>query len=175
MNATNQKKSIKELVHVQKPDLTKEKDEISKAKQEIEKMKVIIQEKNEMIALKQSLELQAHRESELLVRRKKMEQLGDAIDVFKRTKPFNDNMSFLQQLTTYYNHLDVYQKSKVYMTTEPELYNTESDLIRKVVKWGNYALDKLGDKQYRELLLEFSNRFEGIEKSLKVIKKSIKK
>ena len=176
MNATNKiKDSLADLVHMDKPDTKKEEDEISQAKLEIEKMKAIIQEKNEMIALKKRLDLQKQQESNLMVARKTMEQLGDQIEIFKRTKPFNDNLSFISQLVTYYNHLDNYQKSTVYKTTDPELYNEERDYIRKVKKWGDYALDKLGDRQYRSLLLSFSQRFETIEKGIRSIKKSLKK
>ena len=163
------------IVFKDKPDIKPELDAISETKEEIKKMMEIIKQKEDTIRLKQEQELREKRELSFQIATKELEQLIDTINYFKRTPPFNYNLTFMKRLIDFYNHLDKYEKSPVYKTEKVEEINEARDLMRRIKQSGNGALNVLGDQTYRTLLKYVTDKFQSLEEEIKSLVKKVNK
>ena len=165
----------KEIVFKSKPDIKPELTAISETKEEIKKMMSIIKEKEDIIRLKEEQELREKRELGFQIATKEHEQLIESIEYFKRTPPFNQNLTYMKRLLDFYNHLERYESSEVYNTKDVLQMSEARDLMRRVKQSGISALSVLGDLSYRTLLKSFTDRFLAIEKTLSKIEKKVSK
>lgn len=169
--------ALEKIIIKTKPDTKKEKDDISEAQAEIKKYMAIIEAKKETIKLKKEQELRDSQEQKLIFARKELEQMIENINYFKHTAPFNQDLSFMKRLITFYNHLDKYEKSDLYKCESDDyvLFGKERELIHRAKDSGKDALDCLGDQTYRTLLKSFTDRFSSVEKELKKLAKAVNK
>ena len=167
--------NVDKLVLKPQADTSKEEKSISDNQKEISKMMEIIAEKEERIRIKKEIAFREGQIQKFEISSKSLESLIDHVEYFKNTSPFNHNYTFLKRLKDFYNHLDNYEKSSVYRTTEPLEFGEAKELIRRIKNAGKVALETLGSQGYRELLKSFTDRFLAIEKSLRAIEKRLKK